>query len=45
MKDIGHTEAASGLAGLIKLSLALETKTIYPNIHFEDPNPNIPFEV
>lgn len=44
-EDIGHTEAASGLAGIIKLALTLKNGVVPPNIHFEDPNPNIPFSV
>ncbi|KAI9831662.1 MAG: hypothetical protein M1819_004728 [Sarea resinae] len=39
--NIGHTEGASGLAGVIKAVLALEHGVIPPNIHFEKPNPRI----
>ncbi|EFQ96902.1 fatty acid synthase S-acetyltransferase [Nannizzia gypsea CBS 118893] len=42
--NIGHSEGASGLTGIIKATLALENKTIPPNIHFNSPNPKIPFE-
>ncbi|KAL5356851.1 hypothetical protein BJX96DRAFT_171992 [Aspergillus floccosus] len=42
--NIGHTEGAAGLAGLIKAVLALEHKQIPPNINFNTPNPAIMFE-
>ncbi|KAF5490577.1 Highly reducing polyketide synthase FUM1 [Colletotrichum fructicola] len=41
--NIGHSEGASGLNSLIKAVLALEHKTIPPNIKFNEPNPKIPF--
>ncbi|RAK74480.1 lovastatin nonaketide synthase [Aspergillus fijiensis CBS 313.89] len=41
--NIGHAEGASGLAGLIKASMALETGQIPPNMHFKHPNPEIAF--
>ena len=42
--NIGHLESASGVAGLIKLALALKHRQIPPSLHFETPNPKIPFE-
>ncbi|GAT19497.1 fatty acid synthase S-acetyltransferase [Aspergillus luchuensis] len=42
--NLGHSEGASGLTGLIKAALALERRQIPPNIHFSTPNPGIPFE-
>lgn len=42
--NIGHGEGASGLTGLIKMTLALENNTIPPNLNFRHPNPKIPFE-
>ncbi|KAL8999812.1 MAG: hypothetical protein Q9188_005811 [Gyalolechia gomerana] len=42
--NIGHLEGASGIAGIIKATLALEHKTIPPNMHFQSPNPEIDFE-
>jgi acyl transferase domain-containing protein/NADPH:quinone reductase-like Zn-dependent oxidoreductase/acyl carrier protein len=41
--NIGHLEAASGMAGLLKVVLALKHRAVTPTIHFETPNPNIPF--
>ena len=41
---IGHLEAAAGIAGLIKTALCLKENAIPPNLHFERPNPEIPFE-
>ena len=42
--NIGHLEAGSGIAGLIKAALVLHKDQIPPNQNFETPNPNIPFE-
>jgi phthiocerol/phenolphthiocerol synthesis type-I polyketide synthase C len=42
--NVGHLETASGMAGLIKTVLALEHRRLPPSLHFETPNPNIPFE-
>ncbi|MBS0540049.1 MAG: SDR family NAD(P)-dependent oxidoreductase, partial [Proteobacteria bacterium] len=39
--NIGHTEAASGVAGLIKTVLALGADRIPPNLHFGRRNPAI----
>ena len=36
--NVGHTEATSGLASIIKTTLALEKGLIAPNAHFRDPN-------
>ena len=41
--NIGHTDAASGAAALIKTALALENEEIPPSLHFEEPNPRIDF--
>jgi len=41
--NIGHTEGAAGLAGLIKAVLSLEHRTIVPSLHFREPNPAIPW--
>lgn len=40
---LGHTEAASGIAGVIKSALALRHRTIPPQGWLNEPNPDIPF--
>jgi acyl transferase domain-containing protein/acyl carrier protein len=42
--NIGHTEAAAGVAGLIKTVLCLQHKQIPPNLHADPPSPAIAFE-
>ena len=42
--NIGHTDTAAGVAGLIKTVLALKHKQIPPSLHFKEPNPEIDFE-
>ena len=42
--NIGHLDAAAGVAGLIKTVLALKHRQIPPSLNFEQPNPRIDFE-
>ncbi|MFN0063756.1 MAG: SDR family NAD(P)-dependent oxidoreductase [Myxococcaceae bacterium] len=42
--NIGHLEAAAGVAGLIKVALCVHRRTKVPSLHFQTPNPHIPFE-
>jgi 8-amino-7-oxononanoate synthase/malonyl CoA-acyl carrier protein transacylase len=42
--NIGHAETAAGVAGLIKVALALRNGQIPPSLHFKKPNEAIAFE-
>jgi phthiocerol/phenolphthiocerol synthesis type-I polyketide synthase D len=42
--NLGHLEAAAGLAGLVKAVLALEHGRIPPTMHYRRPNPRIDFD-
>ncbi|HVF89344.1 MAG TPA: type I polyketide synthase, partial [Blastocatellia bacterium] len=42
--NIGHLDAAAGVAGLIKTILSLKNRMLPPSLHFERPNPVIDFE-
>src|SRR5919202_3094805 len=42
--NIGHLEAAAGIASLIKVALSLKHRELLPTIHFQKPNPHIPFD-
>ncbi|WP_433178258.1 SDR family NAD(P)-dependent oxidoreductase [Actinoallomurus sp. CA-150999] len=41
--NLGHMEAAAGVAGLIKVVLALAHRRIPPSLHYREPNPHIDF--
>ncbi|NKX88821.1 type I polyketide synthase [Nocardia coubleae] len=41
---LGHTEAASGVASIIKSALAIRHRTIPPQGWLDTPNPDIPFD-
>lgn len=42
--NIGHLDAAAGIAGLIKTALVLEHKQIPATLHFRKPNPGLHLE-
>ncbi|MEV0192966.1 beta-ketoacyl synthase N-terminal-like domain-containing protein [Kitasatospora purpeofusca] len=41
--NIGHLDAAAGIAGFIKTVLAVERGTVPPSLHYSVPNPDIDF--
>src|SRR5262249_37299061 len=41
--NVGHMNAAAGIAGLIRAVLAVENATIPPTVGFERPNPQVDF--
>src|SRR5437660_2754823 len=41
--NMGHLDAAAGIAGLLKTILPLEPGYLPPHLHFEEPNPQIDF--
>ena len=42
--NVGHLEPVSGLIGLLKSVMALKEDTLPASLHFNTPNPDIPFE-
>ncbi|MCH9667178.1 MAG: SDR family NAD(P)-dependent oxidoreductase [Actinomycetia bacterium] len=42
--NIGHLEAAAGIAGVIKVILSLEHEALPKHLHFENPSPHIPWD-
>ncbi|MFE1775921.1 type I polyketide synthase [Streptomyces sp. NPDC059008] len=42
--NIGHLEAAAGIAGLIKTALSIRHRQIPPSLNFRTPSPQIPFD-
>lgn len=42
--NIGHLEAAAGIAGVIKVMLMMQRTKIVPSLNLEIPNPIIPFK-
>jgi polyketide synthase PksL len=41
--NVGHTSAAAGMAGLLKILLALKHREMPPSLHFKEGNPLIDF--
>jgi amino acid adenylation domain-containing protein/non-ribosomal peptide synthase protein (TIGR01720 family) len=41
--NVGHMDAAAGVAGLIKTALAIEHAELPPSLHFQEPNPKADF--
>ncbi|WP_075185106.1 amino acid adenylation domain-containing protein [Teredinibacter haidensis] len=42
--NIGHTEAAAGIAGISKILMQMKHKTLVPSLHSKQLNPNINFD-
>lgn len=42
--NIGHTESAAGIAGLIKTALCLRHGRVVPSLHFHTPSPDVAWE-
>jgi acyl transferase domain-containing protein/acyl carrier protein len=42
--NIGHLEAAAGIAGVIKVILSLEHETLPKHLHLKNPSPHIPWD-
>ncbi len=42
--NMGHLDAAAGVTGFIKTVMAVREGYLPPNLHFDTPNPKIPFD-
>lgn len=41
--NVGHMESSAGIAGLIKVILSLQNQCLPKHLHFDTPNPHIPW--
>ena len=41
--NVGHMESAAGMAGVMKVVLAMQHKHLPAHLHFKSPNPHIPW--
>jgi amino acid adenylation domain-containing protein len=42
--NVGHVEAAAGIAGIVKTVLSLEHEQIPPHLHLENPTPHVDWD-
>jgi len=42
--NVGHTESAAGIAGLIKVALSMQRRALPASLHYQTPNRHIDFE-
>lgn len=42
--NMGHLDAAAGIAGVVKAIMQMQKKMIAPTVHYRDPNPSIDFQ-
>ncbi|MEU5980407.1 acyltransferase domain-containing protein, partial [Streptomyces sp. NPDC047315] len=42
--NLGHLEAAAGIAGFVKTALSLHHGQVVPSLNFAEPNPDIPLD-
>ncbi|MGI5531251.1 type I polyketide synthase [Streptomyces syringium] len=42
--NLGHLEAAAGIAGLVKAALCVQRRELPPNAGYQEPNPDIDFD-
>jgi acyl transferase domain-containing protein/NADPH:quinone reductase-like Zn-dependent oxidoreductase/NADP-dependent 3-hydroxy acid dehydrogenase YdfG/acyl carrier protein/surfactin synthase thioesterase subunit len=42
--NIGHLEAAAGIAGLLKVVVSLQHGVLPPSLHYNEPSPHIPLQ-
>ncbi len=42
--NIGHSESAAGIAGIVKILLQMKHRQLVPTIHCDEENPNIDFK-